>query len=146
MALQTDPTNNEARNVAPLSEYETEIRVTYRDTDQMGMVYYANYFIYFEIGRTELLRSLGRSYRSCEEAGIYLPVLEANCKYSASAKYDDLLVIKTRVTRWTRVPLDFSYEIRRKDGDELLVQGITRHVFINKDGRVIRAGDRILKA
>ena len=117
MALQTDSTNTEPRNIAPLVEYETEIRVTYRDkTDQMGMVYYANYFVYFETGRTELLRSLGKSYRSCEDEGIYLPVLEANCQYSASAKYDDLLLVKTRVTRWTRVALDFAYEVRRKDG------------------------------
>jgi acyl-CoA thioester hydrolase len=146
MALQTDSPNTEPRNIAPLVEYETEIRVTYRDTDQMGMVYYANYFVYFETGRTELLRSLGKSYRSCEDEGIYLPVLEANCQYSASAKYDDLLLVKTRVTRWTRVALDFAYEVRRKEDDALLVQGTTRHVFINKDGRVIRAGDRILNA
>lgn len=132
------------RNVGPLAEHTMETRVTYRDTDQMGMVYYANYFVYFEMGRTDLLRSMGRTYRSCEEDGIYLPVLEAHCQYLASARYDDVLLITARVTRWTRAALDFEYEVRRKDGGELLVRGATKHAFMNADGRIIRAGERIL--
>lgn len=120
------------------------VRVTYRDTDQMGYVYYANYLVYFEMGRTELLRDLGRSYQDCEKSGIFLPVLEANCQYKAPARYDDLLEIRTRVSRWTRIAMDFEYEVRRQGDDSLLATGTTRHAFVNKQGKLVRAGDRIL--
>ena len=133
------------RNVGPLAEGATEIRVSYRDTDQMGFVYYANYLVYFEIARTDLLRALGRTYRECEENGIFLPVLEAACRYHASARYDDLVEVRTGVTRWTRAALDFAYECRRVGSDgALLATGTTRHAFTDRQGRVIRAGDRIL--
>ncbi|MBN1867796.1 acyl-CoA thioesterase [Candidatus Sumerlaeota bacterium] len=120
------------------------VRVTYRDTDQMGFVYYSNYFVYFEMGRTELLRRLGRTYRECEEQGVFLPVLEASCRYLASARYDDLIEIRTRVARWTRAALDFEYECRRASDGTLLAAGATHHAFTNAEGRVVRAGDAIL--
>jgi len=128
----------------PAADGVMDVRVTYRDTDQMGFVYYANYFVYFEMGRTELLRQLGRSYHECEQNGIYLPVTEASCKYVESARYDDMVEVRTRVTKWTRVALDFAYECRRKADGALLATGLTRHVFVNADGRIIRAGDRVL--
>ena len=135
-----------ARNVGPRAEGTIQVRVSYRDTDQMGFVYYANYFVYFEMGRTELLRSLGRTYRACEESGIFLPVLETSCKYHASARYDDLITVTTRVERWTKAALDFSYECRRAQDGVLLATGVTRHAFTNREGRIIRIGDRILEA
>lgn len=130
----------------PITESRTTIRVTYRDTDQMGFVYYANYFVYFESGRTELLRRLGRNYRDLERDGIFLPVLEATCKYTASARYDDLLEVTTRVARWTRAAIDFEYECRRAEGGALLVTGTTRHAFTNRDGKIVRVGHTILPA
>ena len=132
-------------NVGPLAEDTMQVRVTYRDTDQMGFVYYSNYLVYFEMGRTELLRRLGRTYRECEKQGIFLPVLEASCRYRIPARYDDLIEIRTRVTRWTRAALDFEYECRRVDDGTVLATGITRHAFTDADGHVVRAGDRILK-
>jgi acyl-CoA thioester hydrolase len=134
------------QNVGPLAEGTMHIRVTYRDTDQMGFVYYSNYLVYFEMGRTELLRSLGRTYRACEEMGIFLPVLEATCKYHSSARYDDLIEIKTCVLRWTKAALDFSYECRRAEDGTLLATGVTRHAFTNREGRIVRLGGKILEA
>ncbi|NQU42080.1 acyl-CoA thioesterase [bacterium] len=121
-----------------------QIRVTYRDTDQMGYVYYANYLVYFEMARTELLRNLGSTYRECEEKGVFLPVIEASCRYHAPARYDDLIEIRAKVTRWTRAALDFDYECRRTSDRTLLAAGTTRHAFTSKEGRIIRAGDKIL--
>lgn len=136
-------TKKQRGNVGPLAETEMTLRVSYRDTDQMGHVYYANYLVYFEMARTDLLRQLGRTYRECEERGIFLPVSRAECHYKAPALYDDLLRITTRVVRWTRVAIDFEYECRREDG-ALLATGTTCHVLTDRDGRIIRAGDRIL--
>jgi acyl-CoA thioester hydrolase len=120
--------------------------VTYRDTDQMGHVYYANYLVYFEIARTELLRDLGRTYKNCEEDGVFLPVAEASCQYREPALYDDMLEVTTRVARWTRVALEFHYEIRREGEEKILAQGFTRHAFTSREGKIIRAGDRIIHA
>ena len=148
MSLPKDSTADSpaSRNIGPLAENTLSLRVTYRDTDQMGYVYYANYLVYFEMARTELLRALGRSYRECEADGIFLPVVEAACRYFASAHYDDLLHVRARVTRWTRAALDFEYEVRRSGEPDLLATGVTRHVFTNREGRIARAGDRVLPA
>ncbi len=139
-----DQPGKRSGNVGPLAEASTRIRVTYRDTDQMGHVYYANYLVYFEIGRTELLRQMGSTYRECEEGGVFLPVREATCRYHAAARYDDLVEIHTRVARWTRAALDFEYECRRLADGELLATGTTCHVFTDASGRVSRVGDRIV--
>lgn len=130
--------------VGPMAEGATSVRVTYRDTDQMGFVYYSNYLVFFEIGRTELLRELGRSYRECEDDGVYLPVTEASCRYREPARYDDIVEIRTRVTKWTRAAIDFAYECRRRGDNALLAEGTTRHVFMNAEGRIVRAGDKLL--
>jgi acyl-CoA thioester hydrolase len=86
-------------------------------TDQMGVVYYGNYLELFEIGRAELLRSTGLDYRMMERDGYFLPVIHVQCDYLAPARYDDLLIVRTAVTRLSRVRLDFTYEIVREEGD-----------------------------
>ncbi|MGD0802157.1 MAG: thioesterase family protein [Terracidiphilus sp.] len=111
----------------------TQIRVRYAETDQMGVVYYANYLVWFEVGRVELLRSLGFSYRQLEaEHGCILPVIEARCRYRASARYDDEILIETRPAMLRGSVLKFAYRILRKgaDGAEatLLAEGETVHV------------------
>ena len=111
-------------------------RVTYAETDKMGFVYYGNYLTYFEIGRTELIRSLGRPYRELEDEGYYLPVIEASCKYLKSARYDDLLTIRTAVSECKGVRLGFQYEILR-DNDKL-AQGMTQHAFVDRQGKPVR--------
>ncbi len=116
-----------------------EIRVRYGDTDAMGIVYYANYLRWFEMGRTEMMRSLGIAYKEIEEQGVYLPVSEVFCKYHRPAKYDDLLIIETRIDFLKKVSLQFSYRIlRAQDGVEL-VSGTTLHGFIDRKGKIVKA-------
>jgi acyl-CoA thioester hydrolase len=107
-----------------------EIRVPYADTDQMGMVYYANYFIYFERGRTELLRQLGLTYKELETKKLFFPVIDANCHYQASAKYDDLIEVRTRIAEIGGASVTFSYEIFLDD--KILVRGHTKHPLVNE--------------
>lgn len=112
-----------------------QIRVRYGDTDQMGFAYYANYLRWFEIGRAEMLRSLGTSYRDVEEDGTSLPVVEAHCRYLKPARYDDLVTIETGLERLSRASVRFAYRVRREEGDELLATGHTEHCFMGADGR-----------
>lgn len=126
----------------------TEIRVRYAETDAMGIVYYANYLVWFELGRTEWIRAHGLTYRELEEGGIRLPVVEAHCTYRASARYDDLVRLETTVTALTPVRVSFAYRATRaapsgSTGDRsgvetLLVEGHTDHVFLTHDGRIAR--------
>jgi acyl-CoA thioester hydrolase len=109
----------------------------------MGVVYYANYFIWFEIGRTELLRSLGWSYREMEDSGIALPVIEAQCQYRQSAHYDDELEIGTKGTLLSAVRIAFDYEIVRRSDKAINVSGRTVHAAVNNQGRPCRLPDRI---
>jgi acyl-CoA thioester hydrolase len=110
-----------------------EVRVIFGDTDQMGVVYYANYLRYFEGARAEYWRSLGRSYRDLEAAGIALPVVEAHCNYKRPARYEDLLEIDVGVGEVRGASLRFVYVVRR--AGEVLADGHTRHAVIGTDGR-----------
>lgn len=115
---------------------KTEIRVRYQETDQMGVVYNANYFVWFEVGRTSLCRSLGISYREMESQGVFLPVAEARCKYRSSAVYDDVVTVQTNVANLTPVRIQFSYQVFR--GEVLLVEGETTHGFTTKEGKLLK--------
>lgn len=112
------------------------IRVSYADTDQMGMVYYANYLVYFERGRTEWLRDCGMTYRSLEESGYFFPVIESHCEYKAPAKYDDLITVKTVVGELGSASVRFDYKIT--NGDKLLASGYTRHPLVNRQMKPVR--------
>lgn len=121
------------------------LRVTYRDTDRMGHVYHSQYLVWFEIGRTDLLRSLGTTYREWEDMrGIYLPVRECHVKYHTAAQYDDLITIATRMTRLTRASVAFEYRALRYHDSQLLATGTTTHAFVNADGRICRIADQLL--
>ena len=109
---------------------ETTIRVRYRDTDQMGVVYNGVYFEYFETGRTEMLRALGMPYSSIEQTGVMLPVLEAAAKFHLPARYDDLLTIRTTFKSQESVKLEFDCEIRAADGT-LLTTAYFLLVFVD---------------
>ena len=111
---------------------ETIIRVRYAETDQMGIVYHANYFTWFEIGRTEFFRAFEMDYKTLEENDVLLPVIDVGCKYIFSAKYDDEIIIKTRVTSIKGIKLKFNYEIYRKSDNVLLAEGYTLHAFVTK--------------
>jgi acyl-CoA thioester hydrolase len=115
------------------------IRVRYGDTDQMGMAYYGNYLRWFEIGRAEMMRSLGSSYRAIEESGIQLPVVEARCRYLKPARYDDLIAVETGVLDTGRASVRFGYRIVNEASGELLAHGMTEHCFLGEGGRPVRA-------
>jgi acyl-CoA thioester hydrolase len=104
----------------------------------MGQAYYGNYFRWFEIGRSEMFRFLGLSYKEVEDHGIFLPVAEAHCKYTTPAKYDEVLVIETSVDPSIKAGIKFDYKIYHEDGKTLLAQGYTKHPCVNKDGKVVR--------
>ncbi len=116
----------------------TNLRVRYAETDQMGVVYHANYFVWFEVGRVELLRTLGHSYRDLEAAGINLPVIRAECDYRRPARYDDELEVRTTGRLISALRVEFRYELVRLDDDTLLATARTEHVPLNRDGRPCR--------
>jgi len=112
-------------------------RVIYGDTDQMGVVYYANYLRLFEYSRNEYLRARDMTYREVEARGLMLPVTEANCRYLRPARYDDLITIEVRVLQARGARVRFAYEIKGEAG-ELLAEGFTVHAAVDGEGRVVR--------
>ena len=108
----------------------------------MGVVYYANYFVWFEVGRTDLLRGQGWSYREMEREGVALPVIEAHCEYRLSALYDDELEIRTSGVLLSPVRLEFSYEVVRPSDTAQIAVGRTVHAAVDRDGRPCRLPDR----
>lgn len=113
-----------------------EVRVRYAETDNMGYVYYAKYLEYFEIGRTEYIRKRGKGYKEIEEEGFLLPVFEVWAKYKKPARYDDLLRIETEVTSIGKASMKFHYFVRNRE-DEILAEGMTKHAFINRKGKIV---------
>jgi len=119
--------------------------VLYGDTDQMGIVYYANYLRFFEGARGEWIRNLGVSYAQIEEKGILLPVLEVGIRYLRPARYDDVLEIPMSVSH-TRVKVRFDYKIYRQGSPDALILGHTVHATVGRDGRPTRAPEWLVKA
>jgi acyl-CoA thioester hydrolase len=113
---------------------KSRFRVRYAETDQMGMVYYANYLVWLEVGRSDFCRECGFSYRDLErEEQAFLTVAEANCRYLAPARYDDEIVVETELSRVSSRVIEFTYRVMR--GSTLLAEGRTLHVVIGTDGR-----------
>jgi len=123
---------------------ESRLRVRYAETDQMGMVYYANYLIWMEVARSDFCRECGFSYRDLErEEQAFLAVAEANCRYLAPAKYDDEILVETEIARLRSRVVEFSYRIKR--GSTLVAEGKTLHVVIGADGKPRAMPDRYLQ-
>lgn len=118
--------------------YETEIRVRYAETDAMGVVYHSNYLIWFEVARTEMMRRLGRPYSQLEEAGHFLPVIEANCRYIKSARYDETLKVTIEYQNEPGVRIRFLYRVNRCSDNALLAEGFTVHLIVNREGAILR--------
>ena len=116
----------------------TSYRVIYGDTDQMGVVYYANYLRWFEKGRAEWLRQIGLPYGEIERQGFHFPVAEVICRYSNSAHYDEVVKIETELAELGRATLRFSYRITRETDDVLLATGSTKHACIDRGSRMAR--------
>jgi acyl-CoA thioester hydrolase len=119
------------------------VRVRYAETDQMGVVYYANYLVWFELGRTEWLRETGWTYREIEAEGLALPVIEAHCEYRLGARYDDHLEIRTTGRLVSPVRLAFDYEVVRCGDGAVLAVGHTIHATIDRGGRPVRLPARV---
>ena len=113
--------------------HEIAVRVRYAETDRMGLLHHANYFVYFEMGRTEMLRHRGVSYREVEDSGHFLVIVDLGCKYKRPARYDDLLTIRTTVTRVTHVKIVHAYQVLR-DG-LLLAEGHSTLACVDREGR-----------
>ncbi len=122
-----------------LLEHELQFRVRYCETDAMGVVHHANYFNYFEMGRTELFRAQGGDYKKVEEQGFFFVIVRVSCQYHRPARYDDLLTLKTKLARVTPVKLIHHYKLFR--GDELLVEGESVLACVNREGKVCRITD-----
>jgi acyl-CoA thioester hydrolase len=128
-----------------MKKHKTEHRVSYKETDQMKVVYYSNYLVWFEIGRTEFFRDSGLNYKKIEEEDkIYLPVIEAECSYRAPVKYDDLVTVETELAGIEGTRVIFEYKIT-VDG-QIKATGRTRHVFVNEKAKPIPVPDKIRKA
>jgi acyl-CoA thioester hydrolase len=119
------------------------LRVRYAETDQMGVAYHANFFVWFEVGRTDLLRSFGWSYRDMEHSGVSLPVIEAHCEYRRPARYDDELEVKTEGRVLSRVRMEFTYEVRRMADGGVAAAGRTVHAALDVNGRPCRLPARV---
>ncbi|MEX2416657.1 MAG: thioesterase family protein [Paenibacillaceae bacterium] len=113
-------------------------RVRYQETDQMGVVYHANYLNWLEITRTEWIRELGIPYSQLEEMGLLLPVTEVQLKYLQPARYDDIIEVHLRLTDHSYLRVDFEYEVHRASDGLLLITGVTRHVWVNQDWKPVR--------
>ena len=119
------------------------MRVRYAETDRMGVVYYANYLVWFEVGRTEWLRQTGWTYREMERDGISLPVIEAHCEYRQPARYDDEIEIATRGTLVTPVRIRFDYEVARAADGTIAAVGHTVHAAVETSGKPCRLPSRV---
>jgi acyl-CoA thioester hydrolase len=132
----------------------SHVRVRYAETDKMGVVYYANYFVWFEVGRTDLLRTLGWSYREMEQAGVSLPVIEAHCDYKRPARYDDDLEIRTAGRLISPVRLEFTYDVHVIAGSPshggaqslIAATGRTMHASVDPTGKPCRLPERVRAA
>jgi acyl-CoA thioester hydrolase len=119
-----------------LREMDIDIRVRYQETDAMGFLHHGNFFTYFEMGRTELLRQTGKSYRQLEDEGTLMVVVSIGCKYRRPARYDDLLKLRTKTVRVTPAKIIHTYQVFR--GEELLAEGDSVLACVDRDGRVRR--------
>ena len=124
----------------------TTLRVRYAETDKMGVVYYANFLVWFEVARADLMRSLGWTYREMEAAGVSLPVLEAHCEYRRPARYDDEIEVRTEGRMLSPIRMKFSYIVVRRADAVVTAEGYTVHAAVDAAGRPCRLPDRVKEA
>lgn len=127
-----------------MNKREVKIRVTYADTDAMGIVYHTNYIKWFEVGRTEFFREIGVVYADIEASGYYLPLSEAHCHYITPARYDEILVVETEIVYIRRASIKFSYTIMDENREREIAEGYTLHAFTNRNGKIIRAPEDLI--
>jgi acyl-CoA thioester hydrolase len=138
MNLPTPDTSKAAARVST-----SLVRVRYAETDKMGIVYYAHYLVWFEIGRTDWLRETGWTYRAIEDEGLGLPVIEAHCAYKSSARYDDELEVRTAARIVSAARIAFDYQVVRKADAAIIASGYTVHATVDRSGRPVRLPSRV---
>jgi acyl-CoA thioester hydrolase len=128
-----------------VSPHITSIRVRYAETDQMGVVYHSNHLVWFEVGRVELLRQLGFSYRDMERVdGRYIAVAEARCRYRAPVRYDDEVIVRTRLRNVRESVIHFGYELLRAGDGSLLAEGETTHIVTDASFKIVELPEKYL--
>jgi acyl-CoA thioester hydrolase len=126
-----------------MSFVDARLRVRYAETDQMGVVYHANYLVWMEVGRVEYCRASGARYRDLEtEAGILLAVVEVSCRYYAPARYDDEVIVRTRIEQANPRMVRFGYELTAAEGGRCLASGFTKHIFCGRDFRATKLPEK----
>jgi acyl-CoA thioester hydrolase len=125
--------------------HEIKTRIRYQETDQMGIVYYANFFVYFEMGRTEFLRNLGLPYAELEKEQIYFPVTETYCRYRSPAHYDDVLIIQSWVSELKHATVKFSYKIVREGDNNLIAEGFAKLACLNASRKPTSVPEKLRK-
>lgn len=126
-----------------MSKHQVRFRVRYAETDQMGVVHHANYLVWMEVGRVELVRQRGFNYKDLEhEAGLFLSVVEVHCRYIYPARYDDEINVETKLLRANARLMEFGYDIRSASPDRLLATGVTKHMWLSRDMRPARLPER----
>lgn len=123
--------------------HETRLRVRYAETDQMGVVYYANYLVWMETGRVELCKSIGFSYKAMElEDGVLLAVVEVNCRYLSPARFDDEVIVRTSIAEANLRMVRFNYEMRSAEDGRMLATGETKHFFCDRDLKRVKLPEK----
>ena len=128
---------------ADVASSVTTLRVRYAETDKMGVVYYANFLVWFEVARADLMRSLGWTYREMETAGVSLPVVEAHCEYRRPARYDDEIEVRTEGYMVSPVRMRFTYAVVRRADQVVAAEGYTLHAAVDANGRPCRLPGRV---
>ena len=125
------------RNSMPVESCDIEIRVRYAESDQMGVLHHSRYWVYFEMGRTELLRQQGVAYRDCEAAGVFFVVAKCSARFLAPARYDEVLMLTTRLEKMGVARIDHDYELKQKASGQLLATAKTTLACVNREGQII---------
>jgi acyl-CoA thioester hydrolase len=135
------------RTTSEAHVYETRFRVRYAETDQMGVVYHSNFIVWFEVGRVEMLRRLGFTYRDMEkEDGTHIAVVDVRCRYKAPARYDDMVTVRTRLLNVRDSLLHFGYEVLRDEDGTVLAEGETVHIVVDPDFKRIPLPQRYMSS
>lgn len=123
---------------------DCEIRVRYAETDQMGVAYYANYLVWFEVGRSELCRERGFRYADLEAMGYKLVVTDVHCRYRSSARYDETVIVRTWLKGVNKRMVTFGYQVLRKDKEDVIAEGETRHICVDSNGKTKSLPEKFL--
>ena len=123
---------------------DVDIRVRYAETDQMGVAYYANYLVWFEVGRSEFCRKRGFRYADLEALGFKLVVSDVHCRYRSSSRYDETVIVRTRLKGVNKRMVTFGYQILREDREEVIAEGETRHICVDPNGKTKSLPEKFL--